>query len=87
MWNAGNWSEGFCNGSALWGGGPGIFGWILPLLFWGLIIFGVISILKNIFVKNRDKQADNALDILKKRYAKGEINQQEFSEMKSHLSS
>lgn len=37
-------------------------------------------------MKDKGKQAGNALDILKRRFAEGEISQQEFSEMKSHLS-
>lgn len=87
MWNSANWGNGFCNGLPFFSFGHGFFGGIFPLLFWGLIIFGVIWLIRQIFSGNKSLKRDNALEILKKRYASGEINQQEFSEMKSALSS
>ncbi len=87
MWHSGNWGAGFCNGVPFWGLGHGFFGWIFPLLFWGLIIFGVVSTIKYFFPRARNGNTESTLDILKKRYASGEINQQEFSEMKYTLSS
>ncbi len=85
MWHSGNWGEGLCNGLPFWGAGHGIFGWVLPILFWGLIIFGIISMIKYFSQKTRNPKTETALSILKKRYASGEINQEEFSEMKSTL--
>lgn len=87
MWHSGNWAEGFCNGASFFGFGHGLFGWIFPLLFWGLIIFLIISILRKLIPGTQSMKKDSALEILKKRYASGEINQQEFSEMKSTLTS
>lgn len=86
MWHSANWG-GFCNGASFFGFGQGFFGWILPLLFWGLIIYGVISIVRGLMNKNEFSKSERALDILKKRYASGEINEQEFSKMKSDLAS
>lgn len=84
MWNGGQWGEGICNG--FFGSfGHGFFGWIIPILFWGLTIYGFVTFLKYLFRKNDNMKHETALDILKKRYAAGEINRQEFSEMKSHL--
>lgn len=85
MWNGGHWGGGFCNGSFLGGFGPGFLGWILPILFWGLIIFGVVTLIKYLFRKNDHMNNPTALDILKRRYAAGEITHQEFSEMKANL--
>ena len=85
MWHSGNWGEGFCNGASFFGMGHGFGGWIFPLLFWGLIIYGVISIIRRLIPGNQALKSENALDILKKRYASGEINEQEFSKMKSAL--
>ena len=34
---------------------------------------------------SNEQQAETALDILKKRYAKGEITQEQFEEMKKNL--
>ncbi len=85
MWHSGNWGEGFCNGASFFGFGHGFGGWIFPLLFWGLIIYVIISIIRRLIPGNRSLKTESALDILKKRYASGEINEQKFSEMKSAL--
>jgi len=85
MWHLGNLGDGFCNGASFFGAGHGFFGWIFPLLFWGLIVYGVISIIRRLISGNQFSKSKNVLDILKKRYASGVINEQEFSEMKSTL--
>lgn len=66
-----------------WGMG---FGWIFMVLFWALVILGIVYIVQAI--SRRAGQAgpvESALDILKKRYAKGEITKEEFERMKDDL--
>ncbi|MFA5993953.1 MAG: SHOCT domain-containing protein [Parcubacteria group bacterium] len=77
-----------------WGGGFG-FGWIFMLLFWGLIIWGIFTLIRG--VSGGGGCCDNnhgghhghgdktSLDILKERYAKGEINKEEFEAKKKDL--
>lgn len=70
------------------GNGYGMgFGGIFMWLFWLLVVVGVVWMVK-MMVGNgkKDQQADrSALDILKERYARGEINQQEFEQKRRDL--
>ncbi|HEY8888210.1 MAG TPA: SHOCT domain-containing protein [Gallionella sp.] len=65
-----------------WGVGIGM------LLFWGLLITAIILLGKYIWIsniiagRNREK---SALDILKERYARGEIKREEFAQKKRDL--
>jgi putative membrane protein len=57
------------------------------ILFWGLIIWGIVALVRGL--NNRtccDSPAtDSALDVLKKRYARGEIRKREYEEKKREL--
>jgi putative membrane protein len=68
-----------------WGMGFG-FGWFLMIFFWVLIILGVAYLIKVIAGgAKRDEKEETALNILKKRYAKGEISKEEFDRIKDDL--
>jgi putative membrane protein len=62
--------------------GIGLFGMIL---FWGLLIAGNVFLVRWFIGETVIKREGSALEILKKRYARGEINQQEFDERKRDL--
>jgi putative membrane protein len=68
-----------------WGMGFG-FGWIAMIIFWALLILGIVYLVKMIAgsSKKEDKQ-DTAIGILKMRYAKGEISKEEFEKIKDDL--
>lgn len=58
------------------------FGFLFMILFWGLVIYGIIALLKN---GNSSDKRNRSLEILKERYAKGEITKGEFDSMKKDL--
>ena len=62
----------------------GMSGWwmmLLPLIFWVLIIAGVVLIMQWLFGRKKE----SALDILKQRYARGEIDKAAFEGMKKDI--
>ena len=67
-------------------GGFGVLAWIPMLLFWIILILGVIALIRYLGGGGSSKNSKTPLDILKERYAKGEIDKKEFEEMKKNLS-
>ena len=74
-------------GSGMMGYGWPILGWVFLILFWAALILLVIWLYKQ--VRGPDAETKGAqetpLDVLKKRYAKGEISREEFTEMKKDI--
>jgi len=69
--------------------GFGGFGMIFSFIFFVLIIVGVILmvvwIVKRAGYSSTDKISNKSLEILKERYAKGEINKEQYENMKKEL--
>ncbi len=65
-----------------WGMG---FGWIFMILFWALVILGIVYIVKLVAERGTKNGKESPLDILEKRYARGEISKEEFGRMKDDL--
>jgi len=76
---------GFGNMMGGWGG-FGILGWLSMLIFWVLLILGVIALIRYLVRSGQSREDKTPLDILKERYARGEINKKEFEEKKKDLS-
>lgn len=78
-------------------GGLGLgFGWIFSVLFWTLIIWAIVALVRGLsghhghgccggHGHDGPKLGNNALDILRERYAKGEITKEQFDKMKQDL--
>jgi len=83
------------NNSMMWGFGNnpmglgfGWFGGISMLIFWILIITGIAVLIRWLIMGPSHcihGQSRTPLDILKERYAKGEISKEEFDKMKKDL--
>lgn len=86
----GGWSNGYAPDtmSSMMGYGYGFapFGFIFMILWWGLIIAGIVALVKWISRTSGTQGGKSPLDILKERYAKGEIEKQEFEARKKDLS-
>jgi len=71
-----------------WGAGFGLFGGLMMLLFWILIIAAVVLGVRWFVNEGKLKglrTEETSLDILKKRYASGEINKEQYESMKQEL--
>jgi len=60
----------------------GFGGGIFMILFWGLIILGVVYLVKILLGSGpkEDKPRETAREVLEKRFARGEISKEEFEE-------
>jgi putative membrane protein len=60
-------------------------GMLFLVLFWVFMIAGVIYLVKWLTGQGIAGRPDSSLEILKKRYARGEISKQEFEDMRRDL--
>jgi putative membrane protein len=74
--------------------GPGMmggFGWgwlpLLVIVFWGLVIWGIVAAVRSASGLGRcgTSTTESALEVLKRRYAQGEIKKKEYEEKKRDL--
>ena len=64
-------------------GGMG-FGWFFWIIIIGVIIWGILQF-TNRNQQFNNKDSETPLDIITRRYAKGEITKEEFEEMKNKI--
>ena len=83
----GRWGDGLYYGFI-----HGGFGGLIMIVFWSAVATGLILLVKWIIQGGREGDreiaaADNALSILKERYARGEIGQDDYYRMRDEIES
>ena len=79
-------------GGMMMGGMMGGWGWFMPILvilFWGLLIWLLVLLIGRVGQPDRPepgaREHNSALELLKQRYARGEISKEEYEEKKRDL--
>jgi putative membrane protein len=76
----------------MWGIGMGLGGGLMMVLFWGVLIVGAMWLARGLFPNGQQPPASatqpeaSAEDILKQRYARGEISKEQYDQMRRDLS-
>lgn len=67
--------------------GWGLGGGVMMILFWVALIIFIVWIAKEVNSRNQSNttHSKSAIDVLKERYAKGEVDKKEFEEKKRDL--
>jgi putative membrane protein len=79
------WEGGWGMHPMMWGAwGVGMM--LIVLLFWALVIVGIVLAIRWLVTQGKEPRADRALEILRERYARGEIGKDEFEARKKDLS-
>lgn len=70
-------------------------GWIFMVIFWAVLIGAIFALVRGAFWRERnccnnepkkfETGRNEAMDVLKKRYAKGEISKEDWEKMKKDL--
>ena len=72
-----------------YGLGMGLFGWVWMLLFWGGLLILAFWVIARLFPASKNQDDRQTLsspdEILKVRYAQGEISKEQYEEMKHTL--
>lgn len=74
-------------GHPMWGmwGAWGIGMMLMWILFWVLLIVALVLGVRWLMTQGKEPRSDSALEILRQRYARGEINKEQFEAMKRDL--
>ncbi|SHJ24194.1 putative membrane protein [Dethiosulfatibacter aminovorans DSM 17477] len=72
------------NGGTWW---LGLISMVLYLLFWAVVIFIVLRLFKKYYTmwNQQGSREDTAMTVLRERYARGEIDEEEFRSRKAVL--
>ncbi|HAU99085.1 MAG: hypothetical protein UX85_C0009G0011 [Candidatus Beckwithbacteria bacterium GW2011_GWB1_47_15] len=88
MGGGGNPMMGYGGWNNMMGGwnGFGLLGWIPMLLFWVLLFLGAVALIRYLGRSGQQQDNNTPLEILKERYARGEIDKKEYEDKKKDLS-
>lgn len=75
MWRGGGW---------MWGVGMWLGG-LAMLVFWGALIVGAILVVRHLGGMPGSEVRTSSLDIVKRRYASGEITREQYEQMRKDL--
>lgn len=74
-------------GHMMWRGGHGMFGGFMMLIFWALIIGLIVFTVRGFSNRPDPGTGQSAVDVLRERYARGEIDDDEFERRLAKLES
>ncbi len=78
---------GFINPWGMGGFGMPFMG-VFMVLFWGLVIWAAVALIRGIShgrIESTYPPSDSSLEVLKRRYARGDISREEYEEKKKDL--
>jgi putative membrane protein len=78
------WGPGMHPVPWMWGAG-GLLMMLMMVVFWGVVIAAIVIGLRWLVSQGRQQQPDRALDILRERYARGELSKEEFEARRQDL--
>lgn len=82
---ASEWGRGMHPMWGIWGAW-GIVMMLMMLVFWGVVITGIVLVIRWLVKEGKGaRSTDIALDILRQRYARGDISKEEFEAKKRDL--
>lgn len=58
----------------------------MMILFWGLLVLGIIWIVRNVDIGRNNSEKNEAIKIARLRYAEGEIDKEELENIIKNLS-
>jgi putative membrane protein len=68
----------------MWGLGMGL-GALVMVAFWGVVIVGVILLIRSVSGADAGPWHDTPLNLLKRRYASGQITREQYEQMRKDL--
>src|SRR5207245_9673285 len=79
-----DWGRGMHPMWWMWGAG-GIVMMLFMRLFWGMLIGGLVVGIRWLVTQGRASGTDSAMQILRERYARGDISREQFEAKRRHL--